>query len=121
MNASLFLPFSYHVVFLDRLNKVVARAWIKASAVNKFETETAEGNSAKMNAHILNHPSSSARLGSRLQNAIEEGKKAVKMTLKERRDTYCFLNRFKGKWGLPWDAQIKQEPESEDEDQDNEE
>lgn len=106
---------------MDRLNKVVARAWIKASAVYKFEIENAESSSVKMNAHILSHPSSSARLGSRLQNAIEEGKKAVKMTLRERRDTYCFLNRFKGKWGLPWDAEIKQEPESEDEDQQNEE
>lgn len=106
------VPTYYHVVFLDRLNKVVARAWIKTSAIKRFEVDKVEGDNEDMNRQVLNHPSSSARLGSRLQNAMEEGKKAVRMTLSERRNTYCFLNRFKGEWGLPWDANIKEEPKS---------
>lgn len=42
------------------------------------------------------------KFAGRIDGARAEADVALEMGLQERRDKYCFLSRFKGRWGLPW-------------------
>ena len=105
----IFSRFRYHVVFFDRLNKSVARAWIRT----RYLMRLTEENSAK--ARKLNAlGGGGGRWSKRLEQAEKEANEAACADLKERRDKYSFLNRYKGKWGLPWDLDLQTSDEEQE-------
>ena len=104
-------PPRYHVVFFDSTSCSPQRAWIRAADVRRFSPDAAaatrnpnETIAAPTLRQLCNSQASATRATkTRLAVAEEEATKALGMDLKKRRDAYCFLARFKGRWGVPWD------------------
>ncbi|XP_059094118.1 zinc finger CW-type PWWP domain protein 1-like [Tigriopus californicus] len=103
----------YHVVFFNRLDSSVTRAWIKVENVLKFGGSDDIETISKLNKSLMLNPSQSALLRARWNNALDLAMIASKLTLNKRRDKYCFMSRFKGSWSLPWElrheARVKEE------------
>ncbi len=101
------------------MSKSVARAWIKAKYVKRFEASSSRPAQSddplgppSRTAVLASVAESSASTKKRLEEAEEEARASLEMPLRARRDKYCFLNRYKGKWGLPWDLDLRTEEES---------
>ena len=92
------------MVFFDRLNRSVARAWVRARCLMRLTEDTC-AKARKLNA--VSYGPGIARWEKRVEQAEKEAKEAACANIMERREKYCFLNRYKGKWGLPWDLNLK--------------
>lgn len=86
-------------MFFDRLNKSVARAWIRSKSLLRFD-QSSEAKRLNLTTSI-----GQSKKG-RIEVAEREAREAADTALIERRKKYCFLNRYKGKWGLPWDLDL---------------
>lgn len=103
----------YHVVFFNRLDASVARAWIKPENILKFRGDDDFETIANLNKPLMANPNQSALLKARWDNALNLAKLANRLRLNKRRDQYCFMSRFKGSWSVPWElsheAHVKEE------------
>lgn len=50
-----------------------------------------------------------------MKEAVKHADAALGMDLLDRREKFCFLTRFSGKWGLPWDLDLANATDDEEE------
>ena len=100
----------YHVLFFERLEKSISRAWIRAENVRRYDglSESPELSQAST-LGLSQGPqggftvqSSSQEGDNRIKKAMKAAEAALAMDLNRRREAFCFLNRFKHTFGSPW-------------------
>ena len=94
------MNFRCHVSFFERLDGMIARAWLDVSNIEpytrkpyprKSKKEAADENVNENNNNAILDESTKKNL----RCAIREANKAVDMALIERRAMYCLLTKFK--------------------------
>jgi hypothetical protein len=91
----LFTGCRYHVVFFDRLDRVISRAWIRAKDLRRYERASHEDLKTAFNDWT-------SPMEANVRQAMATADAALRMDLQKRRDKYCFYKGAEGKWGLPW-------------------